>query len=82
MKRIRVMCWFSDSEKIMADMIIVENFKCSLVKRIDPIGVISGRIEMGIEPETYYIFGKPEEINKIIEYLKRGDFDVEIEEVV
>ena len=80
MKQIRVVCWFTDSEKFIAKLVVSNDINVRIMKNIDPVTIITGRVSAGISGEKYDIFGFGEEIDKLTEYLKASDFDVEIEE--
>jgi len=77
MEKIRVRCWFTDSEEFVAKLICKEGlFRLQIRKIIDPMHIITSRGM--IDGEQYDFFGKTEDINKLLEILKNSDFDVEI----
>lgn len=76
MTKIRVTCWFNNSEEFVAKLVIVNGYKCYIRKIIDPIAIITGR--SGYFGEKYEFSGKVEEIDKLADYLENSDFDVEV----
>ena len=77
MKQIRITCWFLDSEEFLAKLVISEGYKIIIRKIIDPIAIVTGRLQSMV-PEKYDIYGKDEEINKFEEFINSSDFDIEI----
>ena len=76
MTKIRVTCWFENSEEFVAKLVIANGYKCYINKIIDPMAIITGR--SGYFGEKYDFFGKIEEINKLTDYLENSDFDVDV----
>jgi hypothetical protein len=78
MKQIRIRCWFQKSEEFIAKLVIAKGYKIVIRKIIDPITIVAGKGYL--TGEQYDIVGKDEEVDKLIEYLETGDYDIDIEE--
>lgn len=79
-KKVNVKCWFLDSEEFIARIAVKEGWSriVSIRKVIDPLNYVTGRLQGMIEAEQYEFYGKEEYIDKVVNFFKTSDFDVEV----
>jgi hypothetical protein len=76
MKKIRIRCWFSDSEYFLAKLVIANGIEISIRKIIDPYETFtSGNRDIGGQ---YEISGNETDIKKLISLFESYNSDVEI----
>ena len=79
MVNVRIICWFKNSETFISTVALktgcAGDSKVAIRKVIDPYQSLTDPFgDIG----TYDLYGFEENVNKMIDYIEQGDYDVEI----